>query len=140
MLLFRRLDSLWVPAETANERVRWPVFFPYLFNVTYVDFDHNSLAFCLVKGREKVNVLSFFQSAIGLAASCPVFGCRPSFSSRYVLADNHRYPNSKSGAGIGDQEAISPQFDDWMTKTILRVKRSKKHFPHYLNRLKNRLS
>ena len=74
-------DSLWVPAETANERVCWPVFFPYLFNITYVDFDHNSLTFCLVKGREKANVLSFFQSAIGLAASCPVFGCRPYFFS-----------------------------------------------------------
>jgi hypothetical protein len=36
-----------------------------------------------------------------------------------------RYSISKSGTAIGYQEAMSPQFDDWTTKTILREKRPK---------------
>ena len=46
-----------------------------------------------------------------------------------------RYTISKSGA-IGEQEAMSPQFDDWTTKTILREgTEAAKHFPHLQKRI-----
>lgn len=50
---------------------------------------------------------------------------RAPFLSAVHIFFRSRYSNSKSGAAIGEQEAMSPQFDDWTTKTILREKRPK---------------